>query len=391
MMRAVRAIAIGLGLLCAACSGPTPTAPSGGRPAARSGSGFGVLLPAEGTNAAPETFASCLSGARSPSCFNAAVAAAPRVVFSSAGLAARIGRVGPASVADGIPDAPTNLIASTSAFGASTTVYLSWRAPTTAPAPAGYFIEAGSATGLSDIAAFATGSTSTFYSTNVSGGGTFYVRVRAVGSGGASLPSNEVVVTVRDARIPSAPCCITVNTVGSTVTISWFYSSFFGAAPTSYVIQASSAAGGPADLANFATGSTQTSFSATGVAPGTYFLRVLAANSFGIGPPSDEVSLIVVGPTPCSTAPSAPTNLVAFVSGSTVTLGWSVSTGLVTSYVVEAGSGPGLANLATADTGSSNGSAIFAGVSRGTYYVRVRAKNSCGVGGASNEIIVVVQ
>jgi hypothetical protein len=121
-------------------------------------------------------------------------------------------------------------------------------------------------------------------------------------------------------------------------------------------------------------------------------LRVLAANTFGIGPPSNEVTLIVVDPSSCTAAPPVPTNLVPVVSGSTVTLGWSpVATPTVTSYVIEAGSAPGLADLAVVDTGTTVGTATFGGVSRGTYYVRVRSKNACGVSAGSNEVVVTVR
>jgi hypothetical protein len=63
----------------------------------------------------------------------------------------------------------------------------------------------------------------------------------------------------------------------------------------------------------------------------------------------------------------------------------------VTAYVIEAGSGPGLADLAIADTGSTMGTATFARVSRGTYYVRVRAKNACGLSAGSSEVVVTVR
>jgi hypothetical protein len=98
----------------------------------------------------------------------------------------------------------------------------------------------------------------------------------------------------------------------------------------------------------------------------------------------------VLGTVACTTPPPSPTNLVGFVTGSTVTLGWSPSTGGPTSYIVEAGSSPGLADLATVDTGSTAGSATFTSVGRGTYFVRLRAKNACGLSGASNEIQIAV-
>ena len=93
-----------------------------------------------------------------------------------------------------------------------------------------------------------------------------------------------------------------------------------------------------------------------------------------------------------ATAPGAPGNLVSSSSGSAVTLTWSApsSGDPVTSYLIEAGSGSGLANLANVATGST-ATAFFAnGVGNGTYYVRVRAQNAGGTSAASNESILVV-
>jgi hypothetical protein len=366
---------------------PLPVAPSS-TSAARS---FGVLAPAPADAVGESQFSRCLGGARDAACFTAASAPSSHLVITSRSP------VGPAiaprdtsAAADAPPNPPTNLTSSVFRSGVSSQVDLFWRAPAAGPVPTDYRIEAGSAPGLSDLAAFNIGSASTFFFTTVSGSGTFYVRVRAVAAGVTGDPSNEVTLTLLSSALPTQPSLFTPQVVGSTVTLSWFLSSSSPAA-TSFIIQAASRAGGPPDLANFATGNTLTSITATGVAPGTYFVRILAANNAGIGPASNEVSLIVLGSAPCTAAPSAPSNLVSIVSGSTVTLGWSPSTsGPAVSYVIEAGSAAGLANLASADTGNANGAATFTGVGRGTYFVRVRGKNTCGVGSASNEVVVTV-
>jgi hypothetical protein len=72
-------------------------------------------------------------------------------------------------------------------------------------------------------------------------------------------------------------------------------------------------------------------------------------------------------------------------------LSWTPAGGNPLAYIVEAGSAPGLVNLANSDTGSTAPSLTAAGVGRGIYYVRIRARNACGIGPASNEITVVVQ
>ncbi|HJZ74487.1 MAG TPA: fibronectin type III domain-containing protein [Vicinamibacterales bacterium] len=187
--------------------------------------------------------------------------------------------------------------------------------------------------------------------------------------------------------VPDAPGALTTSASGSTVLLSW-KAPTSGGPPAVYVIEAGSA---PrlANLASFSTGSTATSYSAGGVGAGTYYVRVRAANAAGTGPASNESMLIVGGGT-CASAPGAPAGFTASASGSTVTLRWNAASGSPTTYVVEAGSAPGLNNLANSDLGSPATSYVAPGVARGAYYVRMRARNECGTGPASNEVLLVV-
>ena len=98
-------------------------------------------------------------------------------------------------------------------------------------------------------------------------------------------------------------------------------------------------------------------------------MRVFAVNASGESAASNEVRVDVGGPGPCN-APPAPSNLTRNVNGSLVSLTWSASTG-ATSYVVEAGSASGVANLAVIDTGSTIPS-LQANAPPGNYFVRVR-------------------
>jgi predicted phage tail protein len=92
------------------------------------------------------------------------------------------------------------------------------------------------------------------------------------------------------------------------------------------------------------------------------------------------------------TAPGVPPNLTSSVNGTTVTLTWLVPTSLdpATSYVIEAGSSAGSTNIAVFDTLSAATSFTVTGVPAGTYFVRVRARNSAGTSAASNEVVVIV-
>jgi len=193
------------------------------------------------------------------------------------------------------------------------------------------------------------------------------------------------VESQRDASMRVAAAAESATMTGSTFTIAWDAPD--SGAPRTYVVEAGSAPG-LVNLARFETGGTGTSYLATAVAPGTYYVRVRAASDDGISSPSNEVSVTVV---PTGPMPDAPTSLVATAIGSTVTFAWTAPAGTVASdYRVEAGSAPGLSDLANFATGSAATRFMATGVGAGTFFIRVRAVNAAGVGSASNEVRLVV-
>lgn len=192
---------------------------------------------------------------------------------------------------------------------------------------------------------------------------------------------------VAGAVAPGAPGNFTATSSGSSVTLTW-------TAPTtgdpvqSYVIEAGSGSGS-ANLANFSTGNTQTTFSTSGVATGAYYVRVRASNSAGVSAASNE-ALLVVGPV-CSVPPGEPTALTLVSnSGGTVSFSWTAGAYIPTTYIIEAGSAPGLSDLARSDLASAATTFTTTGVGRGIFYVRVRGRNACGTGNPSNEVILGV-
>jgi hypothetical protein len=204
--------------------------------------------------------------------------------------------------------------------------------------------------------------------------------IRAIYASGTTTPS----------AAPGAPTGLTTSSSGSTVTISWSAPAS-GGTPTAYIIEAGSSSGA-SNLANFSTGNTATTFSAGGVGAGSYYIRAKATNSAGTSAASNE-SLMVVGGGggPCTGAPGAPTGFtLTGNSGGTVSFSWSASSGSPTTYIIEAGSTPGATNLANSDLGGTATTFTTTGVGRGTYYVRLRARNTCGTSGVSNEITLVV-
>jgi hypothetical protein len=87
-------------------------------------------------------------------------------------------------------------------------------------------------------------------------------------------------------------------------------------------------------------------------------------------------------------APETPA-LTGSVSGTTVTLNWTLSVGVpATSYVIEAGTASGASNIFNSNVGPATG--LTASVAAGTYYVRVRATNAAGTSAPSNEVTLVV-
>ncbi len=119
--------------------------------------------------------------------------------------------------------------------------------------------------------------------------GTYYVRVFARNAGGSSAnSSNEVTLTVAGAAAPAAPVLNTPMVSGGMVSLSW--SAGGGGAPTGYTLFASVTPGG-APVATVPLSGTSVSF--TGVASGTYYLRMTASNAAGTSALSNQVTLVV--------------------------------------------------------------------------------------------------
>ena len=102
--------------------------------------------------------------------------------------------------------------------------------------------------------------------------------------------------------------------------------------------------------------------------------------------------MIVVVPSAssCEAAPNAPANFTATASGNSVTLAWSAPIGgcPATSYVIQAGSAPGLADIAVVNVGSVTSLSAIA--LSGTYYVRVIALNAFGISSPTGDVTLKV-
>jgi predicted phage tail protein len=273
------------------------------------------------------------------------------------------------------PSQPLNLMSVVS----GNAVMLQWIGPTSGDPAGSYGVEAGSSSGLVDLANFDTGSNAQSLTVTGVPSGVYFVRVRAKNLSGISGPSNEIIVIVAGTgpcgTAPNPPTAFAASAIGTLVSLTWTAPSG-GCSPTSYVIEAGSAST-LANLTILNTGSTATSFSASGVAGGTYYVRVRAANANGQSAPTNETAFTVA----CN-VPGVPTGVNMVTSSSTVALGWTAISG-ATSYVVEIGTSSGGTNIANTTTTATS---FAVSASPGTYYARVRARNACGTSAASTQV-----
>ena len=201
-----------------------------------------------------------------------------------------------------------------------------------------------------------------------------------------SLVLVSVSASVLQARIPGPPLYLFANVVGNTVTLTW-QAPATGGAPSGYILEAALSPGGAA-VGLFAVAST--SIVVSSVPNGVFYVRVRAVDAEGVGPASNEAIVAVPGAGNCGTAPGIPGSLSRTVTGNQVTLNWSAPAGAcpATGYVIQAGSAPGLSNLAVINVGPTT--ALSVAAPAGTYYVRVIATNTAGGSAPSNEVVVVV-
>ena len=299
---------------------------------------------------------------------------------------------GATTVAAGAPGRPTSLAAMADG---ETAIDLSWGPPADSGASAitGYRIqvsEDGGAT-WTDLVRD-TESTATDYShSGLSPGTTRHYRVFAINDSGTGLPSD--IATARTAggeQVPGMPAGLTATALGQTeIELEWTPPSDSGSsAITGYQVEVSADGGANWTTVASNTGSTKTSYTHSGLQPGTTrHYRVAAINDAGTGPPSP-----IAHATTLSGTLGAPTGLVAVAQGSSqIDLTWIAPTGdggsPITGYRIEVSSNGGLSwFVMVANTNSTATSYSHAGLAPGTTrHYRVSAINANGdVGPASN-------
>jgi hypothetical protein len=278
------------------------------------------------------------------------------------------------TVANGPPLPPINVRSTVS----GSRVTLSWQPDPAGGVPTQYVLYVGTtAWGTDVVNARALNVTSV---TSNMPNGTYYARLRARNSSGISVSSNPI--SFRVGSTLASPTDLTANWNGTVTTLSWVPSAADSAdlAPSAYVVEAGTAPG-LADVARLRIGQ-RTSFSAD-VPYGVYYVRVRAINDRGDSDPTEEMVVAAPG------SAEAPGELTQAGDGLTVSLSWSAPIGgeSPAGYLIEAGSDPGMSDLATIKV-PGNVTSFTTQAPPGTYFVRVRAINSRGAGLPSNEIIV---
>jgi fibronectin type 3 domain-containing protein len=177
---------------------------------------------------------------------------------------------------------------------------------------------------------------------------------------------------------PTAPTNLTATGSTTTASLSWNPStSSVGVA--NYNVYRSTTSGFTPSAGNLIGQPTGTSYTDSGLSAGTYYYLVTAQDTAGnVSTPSNQASATVTADT---TPPTAPTNLTANGSVSSVSLTWTASTDNVgvTNYTVYrstvSGFTPSAANRIAQPTGTSY---TDAGLAAGTYYYLVTAQDAAG-------------
>jgi hypothetical protein len=278
------------------------------------------------------------------------------------------------------PDAPTNLTGT----ALDSAAQLDWTAPAN---NGGSIITNYKVTeyvnGVQQASLLTGSSATSFRVGGLTNGRTYTFTVSALNAAGAgpeSVPSNAV--TPVPAPPPGPPLGLTATARNASADLSWSPPSSDGGSPITNYRVTPYINGSP--QTPIVTGSTQTSYTVTGLTNGTtYTFTVSAANSSGYGAESAQSNAVTPAP---PTVPSAPTGVTGSPRDSAVSLTWTAPSSdggsAITSYRIV----PYIGSTAQTPVTTPSAATGFTvtGLTNGTAYTfTVAAINAVGIGPAS--------
>ena len=193
--------------------------------------------------------------------------------------------------------------------------------------------------------------------------GVHYVRVHALSGVGWSPPSNEIRIFVDEPRPPSPPVRLGATVNGTEVTLSWV-NTFEGGLPKGLLLKVAGSTIASLPMSE--------AFAVTNVPPGRYSVQMVAVNEWGESQPT---GISVVVSSTCAGPLRAPEDFTATTSGRRYDFAWAPPSGgqAVAGYAVDISG-------SHVDGFTTSARVLSGEAPTGTYTVRVRAFNSCGVG-----------
>ena len=213
--------------------------------------------------------------------------------------------------------------------------------------------------------------------------GTASVVLSASDSQASVARAVQVSVTATPAP-PDAPTALTATAGSATLNLAWTAATT-GSTATSYAVSVGTSPGATSLPVQTTTATALTVAISTS---GTYYVRVRARNAFGDSVPSPEAVATVSVP---HGKPGKPPKPRVWTSDRTVMIDWQapLDGDPVTSYTLEVGSAPGLANLVLLPLSAAR-SFTADRVPDGTFWLRMRAVNASGTSDPSEEVGLVM-